>query len=858
VVYQAGSANNGKQIVSIADLYRTGRNGRAGILPLLSDWFREGNDDLLAQRTASATFAIRVASAALAYATQVVLARWLGAFEFGVYVYVWTWTLLIGGFVDAGLAVAAQKFIPAYSQQKAFDLLRGFLVGSRRLALATATTLAVASGAFIWFGREWFNSYELVPLWVACLSLPFFAMTSLQDGIARCYNWVDISLLPSFVVRPLLMLAVMLTASRIGFASDATTAMVATAISLWLAAAGQAFVLRRRLQAKVPAGPRSFEPLVWLRTSTPIVMVVGFYILLTYVDVIVLRQYVPPEEVALYHAASKTISLITFVYFAVASATAHRFSEYHAAGDRQRLSALVTSAVHWTFWPSLALGACLLILGRPLLWLFGPSYLQAYPLMFILTIGLLARASVGPAERLLNMLGHQAICAGIFAVAFVVNLGGCVALVPRFGGVGAAIATSTALIVESIMLFAVTKRRLGFHAFVVRARAPKPSMPRRSLATTLSTAADDLIVERHSLSDMETLVEPWRELCRRAVQPNVFYEPAFALAAAAVFGKNVEVLVLRSPADPERLLGLLPCRIERRGGFPVLVGWTHPYAPLGMPLIDGDHAVQGIAALLDHIRTDESLPSCLLLPLIPQDGAFKSTLDRVIAQREMSIATFDPHQRALLAPQDDRLGYLGAALSTTKRRQLQRLRRGLERTGPVEFEMTSDVARTLPSFFALETSGWKGAAGTAASQDDAIKSFVTRAVTDLASEHKAHVLRMLHNGAPIAAGLALRSGNGLWSWKIAYDERAARASPGSQLSLDFTAALLKDEGLVFADSCAGPAMPMIDQIWRERLPLADHLIGPRSNATFAMIRMFEIIRRHARGSAKELRKIIRG
>ena len=42
----------------------------------------------------------------------------------------------------------------------------------------------------------------------------------------------------------------------------------------------------------------------------------------------------------------------------------------------------------------------------------------------------------------------------------------CVVLIPRFGVAGAAIATSTALIVESILLFIVTKRRLGFHVFI--------------------------------------------------------------------------------------------------------------------------------------------------------------------------------------------------------------------------------------------------------------------------------------------------------------------------------------------------------------------------------------------------------
>ena len=58
---------------------------------------RLGDSDLkLIQRLAGTVFLIRVASALLAYGLQVLFARWMGGFEFGIYVYVWTWVLLIG------------------------------------------------------------------------------------------------------------------------------------------------------------------------------------------------------------------------------------------------------------------------------------------------------------------------------------------------------------------------------------------------------------------------------------------------------------------------------------------------------------------------------------------------------------------------------------------------------------------------------------------------------------------------------------------------------------------------------------------------------------------------------------------
>ena len=58
----------------------------------------------------------------------------------------------------------------------------------------------------------------------------------------------------------------------------------------------------------------------------------------------------------------------------------------------------------------------------------------------------------------------------VYAIAFAINLGLCITLIPRFGIEGAAMATSTALVAESLMLFAVARSKLGFHVFILSKR----------------------------------------------------------------------------------------------------------------------------------------------------------------------------------------------------------------------------------------------------------------------------------------------------------------------------------------------------------------------------------------------------
>ena len=73
---------------------------------------------------------------------------------------------------------------------------------------------------------------------------------------------------------------------------------------------------------------------------------------------IVLQLYRPPNEVGIYYAASKTMALVAFIYFSVAQTLAHKFAEYHVAGDRARLADFLAVAVRMTFWPSLGAILC--------------------------------------------------------------------------------------------------------------------------------------------------------------------------------------------------------------------------------------------------------------------------------------------------------------------------------------------------------------------------------------------------------------------------------------------------------------------------------------------------------------------
>jgi O-antigen/teichoic acid export membrane protein len=435
----------------------------SGTISRLRALFADGSDSSLARRLAGAAFLIRVASALLAFISQILLARWMGGFDFGIYIYAWTWVLLIGGMVDLGLGSATQRFIPEYTEHRQLGLLRGYLRGSRLLATGIATAIALAGAAIVTLLKPYLGAETVIPLYLSCAALPIFGLGQVLSGIARSYDWVNLALAPTYVLRQVALLALMGLAYALGMPTDATTATLIGIAALWSVTLGQLVVLDRRLKHAVPKGPKAYAVRAWLSVSAPIFVVEAFYLLLTYSDVIVLKQFRPPDEVAIYYAAAKTLSLVAFIYFSVAQTIAHKFAGYHVSGDRKGLTDFLKLSIRLTFWPSLVLILILLAIGEPLLRLFGPDFVSGYYLMFIIAIGLLARAAVGPAERLLNMLGERRSCALVYAGSFFIDLVLCLALIPWLGIAGAAIANAVALVFESASLFYVARYRLGLH-----------------------------------------------------------------------------------------------------------------------------------------------------------------------------------------------------------------------------------------------------------------------------------------------------------------------------------------------------------------------------------------------------------
>ncbi len=414
------------------------------------------------------TFAIRIASALITFAVQILLARWLGGHDFGIYTYVWVWVNVIGTLCAFGLSSSAVRFIAEYAARGEPGLTRGFLRFGRWLSF-TAGAIAATIGIGVLQAFPAIAENDLrQALSIGLLALPAFALTDFHDGTGRARSWIGLAFIPPYILRPLLLLVLVGGAVLLLDARDAATAAMALVAATWVVAIVQLVLQQRRFAREVKDARHASRRAQWLKVSLPLLLLESFALMMMNIDVLLLKLFVDAADIGIYFAAARTISFVGFIHFAIVAVAMPRFATAHAHGDIATAADLLRRFRLWMFVPSLLAAGALLALGPFVLALFGPEYPAAWPVMAALAAGHLARALAGPVEALLAVSGQQVRTALVGGITAALNIALNLALIPPLGLLGAALATTTAFTFQALLLTLAARRML-------RARKHAPS-----------------------------------------------------------------------------------------------------------------------------------------------------------------------------------------------------------------------------------------------------------------------------------------------------------------------------------------------------------------------------------------------
>lgn len=349
----------------------------------------------------------------------------------------------------------------------------------------------------------------------------------------------------------------------------------------------------------------------------------------------------------------------------------------------------------------------------------------------------------------------------------------------------------------------------------------------------------------------------WSSLCSRAIEPNAFYSPEWALAVTRhVPGdENIKALLAWDNPAKKKLIGFLPVTSTWRAlklPLPVLVTW-HGYAPLATPLLDKDFAVEAASGVLRAAK--EAGAQALLISILTEHGPAAEAFRTALAKDGRTVRILHSDERALFDATADADAALQDALGSKKLKELRRQRNRLADDGEVRFSVSVSPQQTeaaLEKFMQLEAAGWKGTRGTALGAKESLSRFIKEAARKLAPQGNFEVATLARGAETIAAGLVVRHGERAYFFKTAYDERLSKSSPGVQLALELTKFFCADETVKSVDSTATADHPMINHIWKGRLAFSETLIPLRNDHSSALFAFIISVRRTLREGARRI------
>jgi len=441
----------------------------------------QGVERLHAQKEladAAAVFGVRILSALLAFGVQIFLARSLDLTEYGVYVTLWTWLIILSNVAAFGFSDTSIRFIPRYTFRNKKAWVKGFLATGYRTVVLCSILVSLLGLLVLGIFADQVEPLYLIPIAVVFIGLPFSALELYMVGVARSFGWFMLTVVPGYVVRPLLIAAGVLIALQTGHVANAATVLGIATLITGLSVIVQALIIRRRV-LKVcgdvkPGGPSA----LWQRASAPLVVLLAVDEIFMWSDILIVSALMAPPDVSIYFAAQRSMSLAAFVRFAFMMVLARDLSLAKAGRDTRHFQDKVTRASTWTFWLMVPAVLVTIAAGYPLLSMFGPEFTSGYPIMLVLGAGFLFQAVIGQAQDLMIILGHQRtnIAIGIGSIALNVILS--VVLVPHFGILGVAIATAATYGARAIV-YAAAIRHL--HGVWVLAELPRVQRLRGAL-----------------------------------------------------------------------------------------------------------------------------------------------------------------------------------------------------------------------------------------------------------------------------------------------------------------------------------------------------------------------------------------
>ncbi len=380
-----------------------------------------------------------------------ILARLLGAEQYGVYNLVMSAATLATAIGVFGLDDAMLRYVAIYAGRKDDARLWGAIL------LGVVGTFLVGSlaGLGLYLLADWisvtvFHEPALAPiLRLMSLAVPFMSLSNILVGIAHGFKRMEYSVLAQDVGQLLIRLLLLGVLSFSGL--SAMLAALVFGVSDVLACVALIYLLNRDFAWNRPIQSAHLELREIFNYALPLWLSGMIAKLRNNINTIVLGALSTPVNVGVYSLITR-VNLVGHVsYLSIIRSVKPLLAELSSRDDREQLASIYQTTTRWTLVMNLPMFLVLVLFPSQVLSVFGGSFATGTAALIILAWAELFNAGTGICGSIIDMSGHTRLklVNSISQISILIGLN--VLLIPRWGMIGTALAVMASLVFVNVL-----------------------------------------------------------------------------------------------------------------------------------------------------------------------------------------------------------------------------------------------------------------------------------------------------------------------------------------------------------------------------------------------------------------------
>lgn len=400
--------------------------------------------------------ALRFGGVALMFCLSLFLTNYYSAEIVGQYDFVRSTIMILSGISLIGTNQAIIYYSGVLTSKNSFGSIRNIYFKMVSLVFIICSFLYIplllVSEDFI---NQIFNkqeSYDLIELSVQ--GLIFYSITMLNIDTIRALKKTTTSELFRNLFRytPFLFFSIILYA--IDRPEDLVVWFIYSFVVLCVVSTAAVFVLL--LNKDFPATTtQKYSTKDIIKTSYPMALSAISYFLMQSIDILFLGAFDTFESIAYYSVAVKIATVTSLALISVNIVIAPKIAKIYNDRNFSELKSMIRKATRINVLISSPILLILFFFPDFLLSMFGDNYTLAKNAFLVLLIAQFFNSITGPSALYLNMTGRQKILNSILLISLLINVILNAILIPKFGMVGAASATTISFVISKLIASAV-------------------------------------------------------------------------------------------------------------------------------------------------------------------------------------------------------------------------------------------------------------------------------------------------------------------------------------------------------------------------------------------------------------------